>query len=46
MRRLVVGDIHGGYKALMQVLERANFDQNDMLITLGDLCDGCQIRMR
>lgn len=40
-RRLVVGDIHGGYKALTQVLERANFDPNDdLLISLGDICDG------
>ena len=37
----VVGDIHGGYKALMQCLEKANFDyQSDTLICLGDVCDG------
>lgn len=41
MRRFVIGDIHGGYKALMQCLERSNFDyENDLLISLGDIADG------
>lgn len=41
MRRYVVGDIHGGYLALVNVLEQVNFDyENDQLISLGDLCDG------
>lgn len=41
MRRLVIGDIHGGYRAMMQVLERAEFDEKeDMLIGLGDYADG------
>jgi len=41
MRTLVIGDIHGAYKALRQCLERANFDySNDRLIALGDVCDG------
>lgn len=41
MRQLVIGDIHGAYAALMQVLDRARFDDNvDQLITLGDLVDG------
>jgi len=41
MRVLVIGDIHGGYKALIQCLERSNFDyENDQLISLGDICDG------
>lgn len=36
-----MGDIHGGYKALVQCLERSNFDyQKDTLIQLGDICDG------
>lgn len=39
-RRLVIGDIHGGLKALKQVLERANVTQNDTLIFLGDYVDG------
>jgi serine/threonine protein phosphatase 1 len=41
MRRFVIGDIHGAYKALKQVLELSNFDyDNDLLICLGDTCDG------
>lgn len=41
MRHLVVGDIHGGYKALLQVLERAEFSpDDDVLIGIGDYCDG------
>ncbi|MGZ2369502.1 metallophosphoesterase [Ancylomarina sp. YFZ004] len=40
-RSLVIGDIHGAYKALLQVLERACFNpQIDTLITLGDVVDG------
>jgi serine/threonine protein phosphatase 1 len=39
-RKLVIGDIHGGLKALIQVLERANVTQNDTLIFLGDYVDG------
>jgi len=41
MRTFVLGDVHGAYKALIQVLKRANFDyENDRLIALGDVCDG------
>ena len=41
MKKFVIGDIHGGYKALMQCLERAKFDyENDQLISLGDVADG------
>lgn len=41
MRTLAIGDIHGCYKALKQVLERSKFDyENDKLICLGDVCDG------
>ena len=39
-RTLVIGDIHGGLKALLQVLERASVTQNDDLIFLGDYVDG------
>ncbi|AZA81339.1 serine/threonine protein phosphatase [Chryseobacterium lactis] len=39
-RTLVIGDIHGGFKALKQVLERAEVTQNDQLIFLGDYVDG------
>jgi serine/threonine protein phosphatase 1 len=41
MRRFVLGDIHGAYRALVQVLERSNFDKtSDKLIFLGDVVDG------
>lgn len=40
MRTFVVGDIHGGYKALVQVLERAQVSAKDHLIFLGDFADG------
>ncbi|WP_298544337.1 metallophosphoesterase family protein [uncultured Aquimarina sp.] len=40
MRTLVIGDIHGGYKALLQVLERAKVTPKDELIFLGDYVDG------
>ena len=39
-RKLVIGDIHGGLKALKQVLARAEVTQNDTLIFLGDYVDG------
>lgn len=39
-RKLVIGDIHGGLKAIHQVLERANATQKDILIFLGDYVDG------
>ncbi|MDE5492097.1 metallophosphoesterase [Elizabethkingia meningoseptica] len=39
-RTLVVGDIHGGLKALEQVLERAKVTAQDKLIFLGDYVDG------
>ena len=41
MKRLVIGDIHGAYRALVQVLDRAGFDpKKDLLVSLGDVCDG------
>jgi len=36
----VIGDIHGAYRALNQVLERANLNKQDRLIFLGDYVDG------
>jgi serine/threonine protein phosphatase 1 len=40
MRRFVIGDIHGAYKALIQCFERSAIDiQTDLLICLGDICD-------
>jgi len=39
-RTLVIGDIHWGYKSLMQCLERSKFDyENDELICLWDVVD-------
>jgi len=36
-----IGDVHGAHKALVQCLERSNFDyENDTLICLGDVADG------
>jgi serine/threonine protein phosphatase 1 len=39
-RTLVIGDIHGGLKALKQVLEKAAVTKEDTLIFLGDYVDG------
>lgn len=40
MRRFVIGDIHGSFKALKQILEKSNFDYDiDQLICLGDIVD-------
>jgi len=40
-RTLVCGDIHGGLKALIQVLQRCNYNiYDDQLIFLGDYSDG------
>lgn len=39
-RTLVIGDIHGGLRALHQIIERANVTLNDTLIFLGDYVDG------
>jgi serine/threonine protein phosphatase 1 len=41
MRTLVLGDVHGGHRALLQVFERSGFNyEKDKLIFLGDICDG------
>jgi serine/threonine protein phosphatase 1 len=40
MRTLVIGDIHGGLRALPQIMERANVMHTDTLIFLGDYVDG------
>lgn len=39
-RTLAIGDIHGGFKALKQIFERADVTENDKLIFLGDYVDG------
>lgn len=40
MRTLVIGDIHGGLRALHQIFERAKITTEDLLIFLGDYVDG------
>jgi len=40
MRTLVIGDIHGGLRALKQLFERAAISPQDQLIFLGDYVDG------
>jgi len=39
-KTFVIGDIHGGLKALQQVLQRAAVTKDDTLIFLGDYVDG------
>jgi serine/threonine protein phosphatase 1 len=39
-RTFVIGDIHGAYKALLQIIERAGVQETDQLIFLGDFVDG------
>ena len=40
MRTLAIGDIHGGLRGLTQIIERANVNEEDSLIFLGDYVDG------
>lgn len=41
MKTYVIGDIHGGYRGLVECLKLVKFDyDNDRLISIGDLCDG------
>ena len=39
-RTLIIGDIHGGLKALIQLLEKVEVKENDRFIFLGDYIDG------
>lgn len=39
-RKFVIGDIHGSFKALKQIIERASIQPTDQLIFLGDYVDG------
>ena len=39
-RTLVIGDIHGSFKALQQIIEKAAVNETDQLIFLGDFVDG------
>jgi serine/threonine protein phosphatase 1 len=39
-RTFILGDVHGAYRALIQVFERSGFDPlTDRLISLGDVAD-------
>src|SRR5690554_2922943 len=40
MKTVAIGDIHGGLKALKQVIERANLPSNTQYIFMGDYVDG------
>ena len=40
MRNLVIGDIHGGLKALVQLIEQLKVNASDKLVFLGDYVDG------
>ena len=41
MTKFVIGDIHGNFKALKEVLTLSGLDYDkDKLIILGDVCDG------
>jgi len=40
MRTLAIGDIHGGLKALVQVLNKVEVKDKDTLIFMGDYVDG------
>ncbi|MGB0870537.1 MAG: metallophosphoesterase [Flavobacteriales bacterium] len=39
-RTLVIGDLHGGLKGLIQAIERVKIQKTDTLIFLGDYVDG------
>src|SRR4051812_43214066 len=39
-KTIVIGDIHGAFKALKQVLGRAGLNEGDSLIFIGDYVDG------
>jgi len=40
MKTFVIGDIHGAYRALVQLVERLDLEKGDTLIFLGDYVDG------
>jgi len=40
MKTFVIGDIHGGFKALIQLLRKMDLTEEDTLIFLGDYVDG------
>ncbi|WP_130734906.1 metallophosphoesterase family protein [Flavobacterium sp. J27] len=40
MSTFVIGDIHGGLKGLLEVVQKVNFQKTDTIIFLGDYVDG------
>ena len=40
MRVIAIGDIHGGLKALLQVLNKIEIQEEDQLLFVGDYVDG------
>mgnify|MGYP000141457598 CR=1 FL=1 len=40
MKTFVIGDVHGGLKALEQVIEKAHIGSEDTVVFVGDLVDG------
>lgn len=40
MRTIVIGDIHGAFKALIQLINKIDLKGDDLLIFLGDYIDG------
>ena len=40
MKTVVIGDIHGGFKALKQILEKVKFSEKARYIFVGDYVDG------
>lgn len=40
MKTFVIGDIHGGLKGLVQIINKLSFNKKDKLIFLGDYVDG------
>ena len=39
MRTIVVGDIHGCYEELLQLLNKVQLTDEDCLVSLGDIVD-------
>ncbi len=40
MKTVVIGDIHGGYRAIKQLIDRTNFSNETRYIFVGDYVDG------
>ncbi|MGB1295163.1 MAG: metallophosphoesterase family protein [Flavobacteriales bacterium] len=40
MKTFIIGDIHGGYNALVELMEKVPYTSSDRFIFIGDLVDG------